>query len=65
MPPVRANDDKKCATCEFWGGGREIDRVSPQYIKADSGSFPCAVRQIKCIYSSSACPKYKKWTHLP
>lgn len=57
-------NSKKCATCEYWGGKREINRSNPKRLGYDSGSFPCELKPSKTSGSSS-CPKYKKWAHLP
>ena len=57
-------NSKKCATCEYWGGKREINRSSPKRLGYEGGSFPCELKTSK-TGGSSSCPKYKKWEHLP
>ncbi len=57
-------NSKKCATCEYWGGKREINRSNPKRLGYEGGSFSCELRTVK-VSGSSSCPKYKKWAHLP
>lgn len=56
--------DRKCATCEYWKGQREINRVNRREVSHADGMQGCELKPAK-VSGRASCPKYKKWVHLP
>lgn len=57
-------NSKRCATCEYWGGKREINRSNPKRVGYEGGNFSCELKTYKTS-GNACCPKFKKWAHLP
>jgi len=55
--------DKKCATCSYWGGEREIQftKYKPTYIKASAGSSSCLVDKSRKPTAAIYCLKWRLW----
>lgn len=58
--------EKKCATCAYWPGEREIQFVNNKqyYIKAISGSYDCGAQKGRKSSSATYCLKWRKWPML-
>jgi hypothetical protein len=58
--------DRKCATCAFWLGMREIDfrAYKPMYIKAESGLAGCLADKARRLTAGNRCLKWKLWERL-
>ncbi|MDP3111714.1 MAG: hypothetical protein Q8M71_06410 [Thermodesulfovibrionales bacterium] len=58
--------EKKCATCSYWTGGREIQVVNlkPYYIKAVSGQFQCLLNPARKVGAVSQCNRWKMWEKI-
>ena len=57
--------DRRCATCRWWPGEREVKFMSQRPYKVQSvGNARC---QAKGTLSSgaNACSRWSKWEHLP
>jgi len=59
-------NEKKCATCAFWTGSRQIEfnANKPKYIKAEAGSAQCLAQSGKTATPASTCLKYQLWVRL-
>ena len=57
---------KKCATCRFYNGNRQIvlSAYKPHLIKAESGSTPCMVNNKRQITANGRCPAWQLWEKL-
>jgi hypothetical protein len=58
--------EKKCATCSYWCGEREIEfrNYKPFYIKASVGKFPCLVDKNKNPSATTFCLKWRLWEKI-
>ena len=59
-----------CATCEYWGGERELDFQNARlmYVRAQYCPQPkCAGARMNTSQgpTNRACPAYKRWHKLP
>ena len=59
-----------CATCEYWGGERELDFRNAQLMYLQAQIYPqplCAGARMNTGQSpfKRACPAYKRWYKLP
>jgi len=59
-------NEKKCATCSYWAGSREIqfNANKPFYVKAIAGSFQCLVNKSKMATGGTTCLKWKLWEKI-
>jgi hypothetical protein len=58
--------DKKCATCSYWTGEREIQFLNykPVYINAIYGHYACLVDKSKKPTPTTYCLKWKLWEKI-
>ena len=58
-------NEKKCATCRWWGGAREMEfrAYKPFYIKTSSNASVCFLKKLD-INPINKCPAYEKWEKL-
>ena len=58
--------DKKCATCSYWSGERNIILVAfkPTYIHADTASRECIAMKNRRYSAINTCPSWKRWEKL-
>ena len=58
--------EKKCATCTFWGGQREIQMVQykPTYVKAFAGLAPCLVNSDGHKTAVDFCLDWHLWEKI-
>ena len=59
-----------CATCEYWGGERDLDFQNARlmYVRAQYCPQPkCAGARMNTSQgpTNRACPAYKRWHKLP
>lgn len=57
--------DKRCATCRWWPGTREVKFMSqrPFKVKTD-GNARCQAKGTTCS-GGNACSRWAKWEKLP
>jgi len=57
--------EKKCATCSYWAGTREIimQNYKPFYIKATAGQFQCMV-QNRLTSAVTFCNRWRMWEKI-
>ena len=57
---------KKCATCSYWQGERQIEFVAykPSYIKALAGSFDCIANSSRKPTAGTTCLKWRIWEKI-
>jgi len=53
--------EKKCATCSYWSGDREIQFTAnkPHYVKTVAGSFKCLANKNKTTTAVTYCLKWR------
>ena len=60
--------DKKCATCRWWGGSREVIFVGrePKYVRVAGilQGAPCAAWNGRSYNASATCPRWSLWEKL-
>ncbi len=58
--------DKKCGTCRWWGGVREVvfSGNKPKYVKAEAVASPCLAQKNKATTPGNTCPKFSTWEKL-
>jgi len=58
--------EKKCATCSYWGGEREIQFSAnkPYYIKAIAGSQTCLANKNMHPNAATFCLKWRGWEKI-
>lgn len=58
--------EKKCATCSFWDGVRQIDfrADKPFYVKANAGHADCIAQKGRKSTGATYCPKWQLWEKL-
>ena len=58
--------DKRCATCRFWEGPRQItfNKDKPFRVKATSGSYKCAAFPSKSASAVNRCQRFMPWEKL-
>ncbi len=57
--------NRVCATCEYWGGVREVG-VAGAYVKVEGGSKGYCPKQQRVVQENlhAACSTYQKWGWL-
>jgi hypothetical protein len=58
--------EKKCATCSYWGGQREIQLVQykPMYIKAFAGDSTCLANKERRKRAVDFCLSWRQWEKI-
>ena len=57
--------DRRCGTCRWWPGEREIKFMSQRPIKVETtGNAKCQARGISVSGGQSHCSKWTKWERL-
>lgn len=58
--------EKKCATCAWWQGRREVlfQANRPFYVKADASPAPCLANGNRPITPAQRCPRHSPWEKL-
>ena len=58
--------ERRCATCRWWPGEREITFLSQRPFKVQStGNARCQAKGISVSGGQSHCSKWTKWERLP
>lgn len=58
-------DARRCATCRWWPGDREIKFMSQRPFKVQAtGNARCQAKGIACS-GNNGCSKWSKWVQLP
>jgi hypothetical protein len=58
--------DRRCGTCRWWPGEREIKFMSQRPIKVETtGNAKCQARGTSVSGGQSHCSKWTKWERLP
>ena len=58
-------DARRCATCRWWPGEREIKFMSQRPFKVQStGNARCQAKGIAASGGQSPCSKWTKWERL-
>lgn len=60
--------EKKCLTCKFWCGEREIERIAGNVkprVRGQLGSHECLVANNKRTAPTAICGKWSKSPDLP
>lgn len=57
-----------CATCEYWGGPREVDRA-PRWVQIPDSNVKGTCRgpgpwRGQETRNASTCPRYEEWRYL-
>jgi len=63
---VCAIDIKRCATCSFWPGEREIQlfQFKPMAVRASDGSYPCIANRNQDVGAVHSCLSWRKWEKI-
>lgn len=59
-------NEKKCGTCRFWNGDRDIEfgGNKPRYVKASALKALCIAQKSKTVTPGNKCPKYQLWEKI-
>ncbi|MBR4654693.1 MAG: hypothetical protein IKO72_15160 [Kiritimatiellae bacterium] len=66
MAAVYQIAEKKCATCRWWNGPREIEfRANrPFYVKVVTTNSTCMAKSNGSVSAATVCPKWLRWEKI-
>jgi len=67
MSAVYRITEKKCATCRWWNGGRQVDfngGSNPVYVKVGNSNATCVAKSNVSASAATNCPRWMRWEKL-
>ena len=59
-------EERKCATCRWWNGGRGVEfRMNrPYYVKVGNSNSTCMAKSNGQASAATICPKWMRWEKI-
>ena len=66
MAAVYRIEEKKCATCRFWNGERQLEfrANKPFYVKVGYSNSTCVAKSDGTSSAATYCSKWLRWEKL-